>query len=283
MSVPPGPHHGLPYDVNASMLFTELDLLRRPAAAAAAGFDAVEFWWPFASAVPDDRDVDRFVWAIADAGVSLVSLNFCAGDMPAGDRGLLSWPGRAREFRDSVAVAIGIADRLGCRMFNALYGNRADDLAPAVQDELALSHVDFAAREAARIDATVLLEPVSGVPRYPLRRAAQVRDVIDKVEQSNVALLADLYHLSVNGEDLDTVLGEHVDITGHVQIADVPGRGAPGTGALELERHLATLAAGGYRGYVGLEYAPASSSADAFTWLPTARRTSAGIRMRDRE
>jgi hydroxypyruvate isomerase len=75
------------FDVNLSILFTELPLLDRPAAARAAGFDAVEFWWPFDTATPSDAEVDRFVAAIQDAGVQLVGLNFAAGDMPGGERG----------------------------------------------------------------------------------------------------------------------------------------------------------------------------------------------------
>src|SRR5690349_9481612 len=109
------------YDVNCSILFTELPLLERPAAAKAAGFDAVEFWWPFAEAVPVDSYVDAFVAAIRDAGVQLVGLNFFAGDMPGGDRGLVSWPARKQVFRDNIDVTIAIGEQLGCTSFNALY------------------------------------------------------------------------------------------------------------------------------------------------------------------
>ncbi|MGB3187623.1 MAG: hydroxypyruvate isomerase, partial [Ornithinimicrobium sp.] len=90
------------YTVNCSIMFTELPLLQRPAAVKAAGFDAVEFWWPFSEAVPGDADVDAFVAAIQDAGVQLSGLNFFAGDMPGGDRGLVSWPQRSQEFRDNI-------------------------------------------------------------------------------------------------------------------------------------------------------------------------------------
>jgi len=96
-----------PYLVNCSILFTELPILERPAAARAAGFDAVEFWWPFATAAPADDEVERFVSAVQDAGVRLVGLNFFAGDMPAGDRGLVSWPARSAEFVDNLDVAVG--------------------------------------------------------------------------------------------------------------------------------------------------------------------------------
>src|SRR3954468_23597231 len=132
------------YAVNLSIMFTELPLLARPAAAREAGFTAVEFWWPFGAAAPADRAVDEFVRAVEDAGVSLIGLNFAAGDMPGGDRGLVSWPARSAEFRDNVDATIGIGERLGCRAFNALYGNRAEGLDPAEQDELGAAQLAFA-------------------------------------------------------------------------------------------------------------------------------------------
>ncbi|HET6697517.1 MAG TPA: TIM barrel protein, partial [Nocardioidaceae bacterium] len=169
--------HTLPYAVNCSILFTELPLLERPAAAKAAGFDAVEFWWPFAEPVPADRDVDAFVAAVRDAGVQLVGLNFAAGDMPAGDRGLVSWPERSAQFRDNVDVTVGVGEQLGCRAFNALYGNRVDGLPTEQQQRLGSENLAVAARAAERIGGTVLVEPVSGADRYPLLTAADALDV----------------------------------------------------------------------------------------------------------
>ncbi|HET6297534.1 MAG TPA: TIM barrel protein [Kribbella sp.] len=272
--------HALRYEVNCSILFTELPLLERPAAAKQAGFDAVEFWWPFAEAVPSDADIDAFVTAIEDAGVQLVGLNFFAGYMPGGDRGLVSWPKRAGEFRDNIDVTVGIGEQLGCRAFNALYGNRVDGHSAVEQDELAIENLGLAARAAARIDATVLVEPVSGAERYPLRTAADVLTVIDRVQTSygvqNVGLLADLYHLAVNGDDVDRVIAQYTDRIAHVQIADAPGRNEPGTGTLPLESQLAALASHGYTGWVGLEYKPSTTTVDSFGWLPRERRGLAG-------
>ncbi len=258
-------------DVNLSILFTELPLLERPSAAAEAGFDAVEFWWPFDTATPSDRDVDRFVAAVTDAGVRLVGLNFFAGDMPGGDRGVLSLPARSAEFVANIPVAVGIAERLGCRALNALYGNRVDGVDPSEQDALATENLALAA---AAFDGVVLVEPLSGAPRYPLRTAADALAVIDRVGAENVKLLADLYHLTVNGDDLDAVIAEHTGRIGHVQIADAPGRHEPGTGSLDLFAHLGKLAANGYRGHVGLEYTPSGASADSFGWLRKETETS---------
>jgi hydroxypyruvate isomerase len=268
------------FEVNLSILFTELPLLERPAAAKAAGFDAVEFWWPWAVAVPSDAEIDAFVGAITDAGVQLVGLNFFAGDMPGGDRGLVSWPARSGEFRDNIDVTVGIGERLGCRAFNALYGNRVDDSTPAEQDALATENLRLAARAAARIGGTVLVEPVSGAPHYPLLTAADALAAIDRAGEPNIALLLDVYHLAVNGDDVDAAITAASRPSGtaakgrigHVQIADAPGRNEPGTGKLDIDRYLDRIAATGYDGWVGLEYKPSGASADAFDWLPRDRR-----------
>jgi hydroxypyruvate isomerase len=293
--------HHLRYAVNLSILFTELDLLARPAAAKAAGFDAVEFWWPFPEAAPSRAEVDAFVAAVSDAGVQLVGLNFFAGDLAAGERGLVSLPQRVDEFKAGVDLAVDIGRRLGCRAFNALYGNRIDGAATSTasaekaasaatasaasaeevasaeeQDAVAIDSLRYAANAVAEIDATVLLEPVSGIPSYPLRTAADVLAVLDRVGEGadvdNLGLLADLYHLAVNGDDVSKVIAEHTARIAHVQIADAPGRGEPGSGGLDLDGWLGQLVANGYSGYVAAEYKPTVASAESFSWLPARAR-----------
>ena len=245
--------HGLKFDVNCSILFTELPLLERPAAAKAAGFDAVEFWWPFAAAVPGDDEVDAFIGALNDAGVTLAALNFAAGDIAAGDRGWVSDPMKITEFRDNVDVCVGIAGRTGCTVLNALYGNRPG------KDDLAALNLTIAARSAALAGATVVIEALNSHenPRYPVTSSQAAIEVIDAIRAEgapNVAFLADLYHLAMMGEDLPGVLAGCRDYIAHVQIADVPGRGAPGTGNLDFEAQFSQLAAQGYLGWIGCEF-----------------------------
>jgi hydroxypyruvate isomerase len=268
-------NHSLPYLVNCSLLFTEEPLLRRPAAARAAGFSAVEFWWPFATPVPPDREVDAFVTAVSDAGVALTGLNFFAGDLAGPDAGVLSIPGRSSEFRDNIDVVAGIGERLGVRGFNALYGNRVDGVDRAVQDELATENIVLAAKAVAGFGATVLIEPVSGPKPYPLRTADHAVAVVQRVRAAgaaNVGFLCDLYHLASNGDDLDAAIAAHTDVIAHVQIADVPGRGEPGSGRLDLDRYLSALEDHGYRGWVSLEYKPTSTTEASLAWLPRERR-----------
>lgn len=273
--------HQLPYLVNCSILFTEVPLLERPEAAKAAGFDAVEFWWPFPQAVPSDREADDFVRAVRDAGVQLAGLNFFAGDMPGGDRGLVSWVERRQEFLDTIDATVGIGEQLGCRAFNALYGNRVEGADADKADAVAVENLAAAGRAADRIGGVVLVEPVSGSPAYPLLTAADAVGVIDRVAQetsvTNLGLLLDLYHLAANGDDPAAAIEAYTDRTAHVQIADHPGRNEPGTGDLPLDTWLARVEELGYRGYVGLEYKTAAESTEQGLdqWLPRDRRSTA--------
>ncbi|MBT2528749.1 TIM barrel protein [Streptomyces sp. ISL-99] len=264
------------FDVNLSILFTELPLLERPAAAAAAGFKAVELWWPWIETpTPDQAELDALKKALDEAGTQLVGLNFYAGQLPGPDRGALSVPGEESDrFRANIDVAADFAASVGCKALNALYGNRVDGVDPEVQDKLALENLVVAARAADRVGAILLIETLNKPesPRYPLVSAPAGIAVVDKVNEAtglgNAKFLLDIYHLSMNGENVSDVIAEYAGKTGHVQIADNPGRGAPGTGDLPLEELLNQLKNAGYDGWVGLEYKPGDRpSAEAFGWL----------------
>jgi hydroxypyruvate isomerase len=264
----------LHYDVNLSILFTELPLLQRPAAAAAAGFDAVEMWWPFAGPEPSSRELDALRRALDDAGTRLVGLNFDAGDMAAGDRGLLSRPADSARFRANIDVAVGFAEQMGTTVLNALYGNLDPEVGAQAQEELATENLVLAAQAADRIGATVVIEALNAFesPTYPVTTSRHALYLVERVREAgagNVAFLADLYHLARMGEPVTRLVEGSGATFGHVQIADPPGRGQPGTGVLDWPAVLAALDASGYRGHVGLEYRPVGPSADSFGWLST--------------
>ncbi|WP_194893264.1 hydroxypyruvate isomerase family protein [Catenulispora pinisilvae] len=269
----------LRFDINLSILFTELPLLERPAAARAAGFTAAEFWWPFGTeAVPSDRDVDAFTAALDDAGVRLVGLNF-PDDLSVGARGLVSVPEHAQRFRDGIDVAVGIAERTGCRNLNALYGNRIEGCSELQQQDVALENLGAAAAAADRIGATVLIEALNAIesPAYPITSSAAALAEIDRVSAAtgatNLAFLCDLYHLARMDEDLFATIAAHADRFGHVQIADIPARGEPDSGALDFSALFKALTEAGYtaesgRGWVGLEYKPSTGiTTDSFEWM----------------
>jgi len=245
-------------------------VLQRASAAKAAGFGGVEFWWPWEGMAPTDAEADAFVASIADAGVELVSLNFHTGDMAAGERGIVSHPSRVREFRENVAAAVEIAVRTGCTRLNAPYGLRVPGVDVAVQDAVAIENLAFAAQAAEKAGAAVLVEAINSVdiPGFPVDSSAKAMAVLAKTAAPNVGFLADLYHLAKMGEDVADVLSRYQESIAHVQVADPPGRGAPGTGTVDFEPLFRQLAGQGYGGWVGLEYVAGSSgSASSFGWL----------------
>jgi hydroxypyruvate isomerase len=256
---------------NVSLLFPEHSYLDRFAAARAAGFTAVESWWPFPTAAPTTGELDAVLRAVDDAGVRLVGLNFFAGDMPAGDRGVLSDPGRREDFFDSLGVIARVNDRTGCSVFNALFGVRRDGVDAETQDDCARRNL-VEARAALPASATVVLEAltVGENGAYPLTTCDEVVTFADSVPASTgagLALLLDTYHLTNNSEDLLACVARYAGRIGHVQLADSPGRGEPGTGAINFAAVVAALSDAGYPGLLAAEYRPSAGTTEGLGWV----------------
>jgi hydroxypyruvate isomerase len=253
---------------NLSILFKEVPFLDRFERAARAGFDAVEFWWPPAP-------LDEVEAAIAGAGVSVALFNFYAGDMPAGDRGLLSDRDRHDGFRANVPVALELAERLGTRRLNALVGLERSPRERNSQLELAAANVAWAADQAAQIGAELLIEAVNTFENGPylLSTTRQAAAFVERVDRPNVRLQYDAYHMQRMEGNLVATLTEFAPRIAHIQVADSPGRGEPGTGEINYRFVLDAIEALGYDGWIGLEYNPTTATTEeSLGWLPQGRR-----------
>ena len=250
---------------NLSMLFKEAPFLDRFGLASEAGFLAVEFWWP------SDEDIGEVQKAVKDAGVEVALFNFDAGDMTAGDRGLAGDPARERQFRESVPVALDLARSMGCKKMNALVGHEVAGMDRDEQLALARENVRLAAGEADAAGVTVMVEAVNTFENGPylLYTTEQAVEFVEMVGRANVRVQHDLYHMQRMEGNLVATLREHIDTIGHVQIADSPERGEPGTGEIRYPYVLAALEDLGYDGYVGLEYNPTTETTEeSLKWLP---------------
>jgi len=252
------------FSANLSILFKEAPLLERFGRAAEAGFSAVEFWWP-----GHDVELGQIERAVEDAALEVALFNFDAGDMPAGERGLAGNPDREQQFRDNVPVALELARSLGCRRMNVLVGHEIPGMDRAEQLALARENVRFAADDAAGI--TVMVEAVNTFENGPylLYTTAQAVEFVREVGRENVRVQHDFYHMQRMEGNLVATLREHIGSIGHVQIADSPGRGEPGTGEIHYPYVLGELERLGYDGYVGLEYNPTTETTEeSLEWLP---------------
>ena len=253
------------FSANVSILFKESSQLERFGRAAEAGFGAVEFWWP------TSEDLGEVEGAVKDAGLRVALFNFDAGDMASGDRGLVSDPSCEEQFRDNVPTALELARSLGCERLNALAGQEIPGMLREEQLALARRNVAFAADEARKVGIEVLVEAVNTFENGPylLSTTEQVTGFVRSVGRENVRVQHDLYHMQRMEGNLVATLREHIDVIGHVQAADSPGRGEPGTGEIHYPFVLAELENLGYDGYVGLEYNPATGTTEeSFGWLP---------------
>lgn len=254
---------------NLSMLFKEVDLVERFGSAAEAGFGAVEFWWP------SGEDLGAVERAAKEAGLEVALFNFDAGDMPDGDRGLLSDPERQDQFRENVPVALELARALGCHRLNALVGVQLDGVDTAEQLALARENVAWAADQVADHGIEVMIEAVNTFENGPylLSTTKAAADFVERVGRVNVRLQYDAYHMQRMEGNVVATLRERIGIIGHVQVADSPDRGEPGSGELNYRYVLGALGELGYDGWVGLEYNPTSDTTEeSLAWLPRDKR-----------
>ena len=259
------------FSANVSILFKEVPFLERFGQAASAGFSAVEFWWPGHEAEPGA--LER---AVRDAGLDVALFNFDAGDMASGDRGLVSDPERQHLFRENVPVALDLARALGCKRMNVLMGHEIPGMDREEQLALARENVRFAAEKAEAADVTVMVEAVNTFENGPylLYTTEQAVEFVERVGRENVRIQHDFYHMQRMEGNLVANLREHSDHIGHVQIADSPGRGEPGTGEIHYPFVLGELEKLGYDGYVGLEYNPTTDiTEESSGWLPKELRS----------
>ena len=251
------------FAANLSMLFTEWPFLDRFERAALAGFRFVEFQFPYEVPAAEIRArLDRHQ-------LQAVLHNMPAGNRAAGERGICCHPGRVEEFRAGISQAIAYATALGVPRVNVLAGR----VPPGVDEQLLrrtfVANLRQAAQAFKQAGLALLVEPINDIdiPGFYLTRTAQALDLLDEVGADNAFVQYDIYHAQRMEGDVAATLQRHLARIGHVQFADNPGRHEPGTGELNWEFLFAHLDRIGYRGQVGAEYLPATTTEAGLGWL----------------
>jgi hydroxypyruvate isomerase len=252
------------FAANLSMLFVELPFLDRFQAAAEAGFEGIEYLFPY------DFEVDALVSRLRRFGLSQVLHNLPAGDWAKGERGIACLPGREEEFRDGVESAIRYATALGCHQVNCLAGIAPEGTDPRLLRATLLGNLRYAAARLSEAGIRLLIEPINtrDIPGFFLRNTMQARTLIMEGDIDNLQIQYDVYHMQIMEGDLARTIKANLDLIGHVQIADNPGRNEPGTGEINYEYLFGYLDKIGYRGWVGCEYKPKGATVDGLKWLP---------------
>ncbi|OYY04670.1 MAG: hydroxypyruvate isomerase, partial [Acidocella sp. 35-58-6] len=234
------------FAANLTMLFNEHPFLERFAAAAQAGFKAVEFMFPY------DYEPAAINDALLTNNLTLVLHNLPAGNWAGGERGIACAPARISEFRDGVAKAISYATALNCPQLNCLAGIVQPENAATARTTL-IENLRFAADALQKAGLTLLLEPVNttDIPGFFVNRSAQALAIINEVAAPNLKLQYDIYHSQIMEGNLARTIEANLAQIGHIQLADNPGRHEPGTGEINYHYLFKKLDELGYTGWVG--------------------------------
>lgn len=253
---------------NLAHLFLEHDVLDRCMAAHKAGFSAVEITFPYGV------EAAELARAREQAGVEWVLFNLPPGGNE-GDIGLAALPGREQEFREGVATAQRYAEALGAGRINALVGIVPPDVERERSEAVLAENLNYAAGEMEKVGVAVMVEPINGIdrPGFALQTVAHGVRAIDRVDHPNLAIEADIYHMGRMGEDLLGTFRQYIDRIGHIQIADLPGRGEPGSGELDFATLFATIDELGYDGWISAEYHPTGRTEDCLAWFEPYRQS----------
>lgn len=248
---------------NISMLFTELPLLERVQAAAAAGFDGVEIQFPYAVPAIALKE------ALQRAGMPLVLINLPAGDLMSGGPGLAAVPARQAEFDAALQEALTYAAMVRPICVNVLPGRLAD----GVSREQALATLAANLRKAAEafqvLGIRVLCEAINplDMPSFLINTPGHLDELLRAVDHPNCLAQFDLYHMARQGLDIQAGIRLLAGRIGHVQFADCPGRGEPGSGELDFSALLGGLQNSGYDAWLGAEYKPTKPIVESLGWM----------------
>ncbi|KWT97087.1 MULTISPECIES: hydroxypyruvate isomerase [unclassified Variovorax] len=250
------------FAANLTMLFTELPFMQRFEAAAKAGFKAVEYLFPY----PFDKK--ELTAALRANGLQQVLHNLPAGNWEGGERGIACHPDRVGEFREGVGMAIDYATALGCPKLNCLLGKLPVGVGAQEARQVAVENLRFAARELQSAGIMLLIEPVNhfDIPGFFLTRTDQALSIIDEVGSTNLLLQYDIYHAQRMEGELAATITKNMARIGHIQLADNPGRGEPGTGEINYPWLFKHIDAAGYTGWIGCEYKPRGTTEDGLGW-----------------
>lgn len=249
---------------NVSMLFAEVPFLERFTRARAAGFDAVEFQFPY-DVKPDDIAAE-----LERNELAMVLFNLPAGDAPRGDRGMANDPARIDEFKASVELALAYARAVDTTKLNCPAGLRLDSVPEEHQRATLVENLRYAAVAAQSQGILLNVEPLNpfDAPGFYLSTPSLGFEIVEEVAEENLLLEYDIYHAQRTEGQITSTLREKFDLIGHIQIADAPGRNEPGTGELNWEFIFAVIDEVGYTGPIGLEYKPSTATTEeSLAWM----------------
>ena len=245
------------------MLFGEVSFEKRFAASSEAGFQFVEYLFPY------DYPAQDLFEHLQQNGLKQVLFNLPAGNWAEGDRGIACHPGRIEEFRAGVDSALEYARILDVERINCLVGKGLPGADLSEQWKVLVDNLAYAADKLVADNRMLLVEPINifDIPGFFLSTTRDGLKLLEDVKAENLKIQYDVYHMQRMEGNLLPTIEANLEHIGHIQIADNPGRHQPGTGEINYRFLLEALDRMGYQGYVGLEYIPEPDTTASLGWI----------------
>lgn len=253
----------LRFSANLSLLFTEVELEQRFALAKQHGFNAVEIQFPYT------LSPDTLKQLLADYQLDLVLFNVAADDLLQGGEGLAAVPEKQKLFQEAVVRATKYAEILQPEAINVLAGRCLNPAKLPQYLETFCANLQFAVQHFAPLGIKTVFEAINtqDMPGFIIHNSQQMLALIEQLNLPALYMQYDIYHMHIMGDQPTEFIPQHADKIGHIQFADIPGRGEPGSGTLDFNSIFAAIATSNYQGWTGAEYKPTCNTGNSFNWL----------------
>ena len=255
----------LKFSANLSLLFTEVELIDRFKAAKDCGFDAVEIQFPY------DLPAKTIRQALDKYQLKLVLFNVDAGDLLQGGEGLAAVPEKQVEFKQAIEKAVAYAKILKPNVINILAGRCLEASKKALYLEIFKNNLRYALNSFSPLSIKTVFEAINvyDMPRFIVDNSLQMLEIQREINHPDLLIQYDIYHMQRMGENCAEIMIHHANNIGHIQFADAPGRGQPGTGAIDFKAIFSAIESSGYQNWVGAEYNPIGITEESLRWYKT--------------
>ena len=252
----------LKFSANLSLLFTEVELIDRFKAAKDCGFDAVEIQFPY------DLPAKTIRQALDEYQLKLVLFNVDADDLLQGGEGLAAVPEKQTQFKQAVKQATAYAKILKPKTINILAGRCLEPTKKALYLETFKNNLRYALNAFSPLAIKTVFEAINSydMPRFIVDNSLQMLEIQREINHPDLLMQYDIYHMQRMGENCAEIITCHANKIGHIQFADVPGRGQPGRGEIDFKAIFSAIKSSNYQNWVGAEYNPVGTTEKSLSW-----------------
>ncbi len=251
------------FAANLSLLFNETRLIERFQAASKQDFSAVEIQFPYDLPAKDIQS------ELITNQLQLILFNVPVDDLLHGGEGLACVPEKRQRFQAAIAQTVTYAETLKPDVINVLAGRCLNKKYRAQYLQTFKENLAYALEAFSPLGIKTVFEAINtyDMPGFLIHSSQQMLDIFTDLNHPMLAMQYDIYHMTRMGENPTEFINQQGTNIGHIQFADNPGRGQPGTGSIDFEQLFNVIDNSDYSGWLGAEYLPVGTTAESLNWF----------------